>query len=155
VDVLVGSNQDEGSFTAVFGPPATLESWQQGEAMRWGDQVELGRAAYPVTAEDVADVAQQPFSDMMAWHMRQFAERQAEIGENAWLYWFTHDPPYDEGRADLGAAHTGEIPYVFNNLAAPRTFPGGSSVEQMAGNPREEEFADQVSQYWVNFARTG
>jgi len=25
----------------------------------------------------------------------------------------------------------------------------------MAGNPREEAFADQVSQYWVNFARTG
>jgi para-nitrobenzyl esterase len=44
---------------------------------------------------------------------------------------------------------------VFDNLAAPRTFPGGSSVTLMAGNPREEAFADQVSQYWVNFARTG
>src|SRR5690606_29903644 len=47
------------------------------------------------------------------------------------------------------------IPYVFDNLAAPRTFPGQSSVSLMAGNPKEEAFADQISSYWVNFARTG
>lgn len=157
VDVLVGSNSDEGSFTAAMGaPPATLETWQQGEAMRWGERVELGRAAYPASTDaEAAAVSTMPFSDTMAWHMRLFAEQQAKIGQNAWLYWFTHEPLYDEGRADLGAGHTAEIPYVFNNLAAPRTFPAGSSVELMAGNPREEGFADQVSQYWVNFARTG
>jgi len=156
VDVLVGTNEDEGSFSAGFGPPATLATWQQGEAQRWGERADLGRAAYPATTdEEAAGVATRPFSDAMAWHMRLFAESQERIGENAWLYLFTHDPLYDEGRPDLGAAHTGEIPYVFDNLAAPRTYPGGSSVELMAGNPREEAFADQVSQYWVNFARTG
>ena len=156
VDVLVGSNEDEGSFTAAFGPPATLASWQEGEAQRWGERVALGSAAYPASTDaEASAVASMPFSDAMAWHMRLFAQSQADIGQQAWLYWFTHDPPYDEGRGDLGAAHTGEIPYVFDNLAAPRTFPGGSSVEKMAGNPREEAFADQVSQYWVNFARTG
>ena len=91
----------------------------------------------------------------MSWLHRQFAEYQDGIGKNAYHYWFRHDPPYDEGRGNLGAAHTGEIPYVFGNLCAPRTFPGGSSVEQMCGNPREEAFADLVSQYWVNFAATG
>ena len=156
VDVLVGSNSDEGSFTSAMGPPTTLASWQQGEAMRWGERVELGRAAYPAATDaEAAAVSTMPFSDTMAWHMRQFAERQAAIGKNAWLYWFTHEPKYDEGRPDLGAGHTAEIPYVFNNLAAPRTYPAGSSVELMAGDPREEAFADQVSQYWVNFARTG
>ncbi len=156
VDVLVGSNEDEGSFTAIFGPPATLESWQQGEAMRWGERVDMGRAAYPVSTDDEARVAAtQPFGDNMSWLMRQYASWQANIGENAYHYWFRHDPPYDADRGDLGAAHTGEIPYVFDNLCAPRTFPGGSSVEQMCGNAREEGFADQVSQYWVNFAATG
>ena len=156
VDVLVGSNEDEGSFSAAFGPPPTLATWQEGEAQRWGERIDLGRAAYPAsTDEDAATVSTLPFSDAMAWHMRLFAESQADVGQNAWLYWFRHDPPYDEGRPDLGAAHTGEIPYVFDNLAAPRTYPGGSSVTKMAGNPREEGFADQVSQYWVNFARTG
>jgi len=156
VDVLVGTNEDEGSFTSGFGPPTTLATWQQGEAQRWGERVDLGRAAYPAASdEEAVGVAARPFSDAMAWHMRLFAQSQDRIGQNAWLYFFTHDPLYDEDRPDLGAAHTGEIPYVFNNLAAPRTFPGGSSVKKMAGNPREEAFADQVSQYWVNFARTG
>jgi para-nitrobenzyl esterase len=156
VDVLTGSNEDEGSFTGAFGPPATLASWQQGETFRWGDLTELGRAAYPVSTDEEAAIANtQPFGDNMSWLHRQFAEYQAKLGKNAYHYWFRHDPPYDEGRGNLGAAHTGEIPYVFNNLCAPRTFPGGSSVEQMCGNEAEEAFADQVSQYWVNFAATG
>ena len=91
----------------------------------------------------------------MNWLHRQWADIQGEAGQNAYHYWFRHDPPYDEGRGNLGAAHTGEIPYVFGNLCAPRTFPGGSSVDQMCGNAEEEAFADQVSQYWVNFAATG
>ena len=156
VDVLVGSNSDEGSFTSAMGPPTTLESWNTGAPMRWGERADLGNAAYPA-ATDAEAVAQapMPFSDTLAWHMRLFADSQAKIGKNAWFYWFTHEPPYDEGRPDLGAGHTAEIPYVFDNLAAPRTYPAGSSVSQMAGNAREEAFADQVSQYWVNFARTG
>jgi para-nitrobenzyl esterase len=154
VDVLAGSNADEGSFAA--GPPATADSWRNGAAQRWGAQAELGLAAYPAATDAEAQVqAPQPFTDTLSWHMRLFAEQQAKIGRGSWHYFFTHDPPYDEGQRDLGSAHTGEIPYVFDNLAAPRTFPGGSSVKLMAGNPREEAFADQVSQYWVNFARTG
>ncbi|WP_126174038.1 carboxylesterase/lipase family protein [Altericroceibacterium xinjiangense] len=156
VDVLVGSNAEEGSFTAAFGPPMTLENWTKTAAQRWGDLAELGLAAYPANDDAAAKlVAMEPFSDTLAWHMRLFAESQARVGQDAWLYWFKHRPPYDPGAPDLGAAHTAEIPYVFDNLAAPRTFPGQSSVKLMAGNPREEALADLVSSYWVNFARTG
>jgi para-nitrobenzyl esterase len=156
VDVISGSNSDEGSFTRGFGPPTTLASWNGGAAQRWGDHVALGQAAYPATTDaEAAAVASMPFSDTLAWHMRLFADKQAKMGESSWHYFFTHEPPYDEGRADLGAGHTAEIPYAFDNLAAPRTYPAGSSVSKMAGNAREEAFADQVSQYWVNFARTG
>lgn len=156
VDVLSGSNSDEGSFTAGFGPPTTLESWNNGAAQRWGDAAELGKAAYPATTDaEAAKMASMPFSDTLAWHMRLFADEQAKIGRQSWHYWFTHEPLYDEGRPNLGAGHTAEIPYVFGNLAAPRTYPAGSSVVLMAGNPREEALATQVSQYWVNFARTG
>jgi para-nitrobenzyl esterase len=156
VDVLVGSNAEEGSFTAGFGPPMTAAAWKEGAEKRWGTLAAEGMAAYPAaTDEEAKAVAPLPFADAMAWHMRLFADAQAKIGQNAWLYYFTHQPPYDPGKPNLGAAHTAEIPYVFDNLAAPRTFPGQSSVALMAGNPREETFADQVSAYWVNFARTG
>lgn len=155
-DVLAGSNEDEGSFTSAFGPPPTLATFTAGEAQRYGTHVELGRAAYPAST-DAEAVAQspRPFADAMTWHMRQYADGQARIGRQAYQYFFTHDPLYDADRGDLGAAHTGEIPYVFANLCAPRTFPGGSSVTLMCGNAQEEGFADQVSAYWVNFARTG
>ncbi|MGX7896835.1 carboxylesterase/lipase family protein [Tsuneonella sp. HG222] len=156
VDVISGSNGDEGSFTGGFGPPVTLEAWNAGAAQRWGDAADLGKAAYPATTDAEAKaMSSMPFSDTLAFHMRLFADKQAAIGKQSWTYWFTHEPPYDEGRPDLKDGHTAEIPYVFDNLAAPRTYPAGSSVAKMAGNAREEAFADLVSQYWVNFARTG
>lgn len=156
VDVLVGSNAEEGSFTAGFGPPMTAATWREGAPKRWGNLAEAGLAAYPAaTDEDAKTVASLPFSDTMAWHMRLFAQDQAKVGSKAWLYHFTHRPPYDPGKPNLGAGHTAEIPYVFDNLAAPRTYPGQSSVALMSGNPKEEALADQVSGYWVNFARTG
>jgi para-nitrobenzyl esterase len=156
IDVLVGSNGEEGSFTGAFGPPMTAAAWTQNAPRQWRDLAQLGLAAYPAATDAEAKaIATLPFSDTLAWHMRLFAESQAKIGANAWLYWFTHRPPYDPGKANLGAAHTAEIPYVFNNLAAARIYPGESSVTLMAGNPTEEALADQVSSYWVNFARTG
>ncbi|MES2698675.1 MAG: carboxylesterase family protein [Pseudomonadota bacterium] len=155
-DVLAGSNEDEGSFTAVFGPPPTLEAYNQGEAQRYGTHIELGRTAYPASTDaEAAAQSPRPFSDAMTWHMRQYADGQARIGRSAYQYFFTHDPIYDPDKPNLGAAHTGEIPYAFGNLCAPRTYPGGSSVTLMCGNAAEEAFADQVSQYWVNFAATG
>lgn len=156
VDVLVGSNAEEGSFTAGNGPGMTVAAWNEGAAKRWGTLAPVGLAAYaPKTDEEAKVMASQPFSDAMAWHMRLFADAQARIGKNAWFYHFTHRPPYDPGKPNLGAGHTAEIPYVFDNLAAPRTYPGQSSVALMAGNPQEEAFADQISSYWVNFAKTG
>ena len=156
VDVLVGSNGEEGSFTAAFGPPMTAASWREGAAKRWGDLAEQGLAAYPAATDAEAKaIASVPFSDTLAWHMRLYADSQAKIGQKAYLYHFMHRPPYDPGKPDLGAAHTAEIPYVFDDLAAPRTFPGQSSVKLMSGNPTEEALADEVSSYWVNFARTG
>jgi para-nitrobenzyl esterase len=156
VDVLVGSNGEEGSFTAAFGPPMTLSNWQSGAEKRWGTLAQAGMAAYPATTDAEAKaIAPVPFSDALAWNMRQFATRQAKIGKNAWFYHFTHQPPYDPGKPNLGSAHTAEIPYVFNNLAAPRTYPGDSSPTLSSADPRERAFADQVSSYWVNFARTG
>jgi len=76
-------------------------------------------------------------------------------GNKAWLYFFTHEPPYAPGARNLKATHTVEIPYVFNNLAAPRVFPDASSPELAAASPAERAFAETVSSYWVNFARTG
>jgi para-nitrobenzyl esterase len=155
VDVLVGSNRDEGAF-ANFGPPMTADAWAESAQQRWGDLAAAGLAAYPVASDaEAAAASTSLMGDNMAWHMRLFAERQAALGKNSWLYYFTHEPPYPEGARNMGAVHTVEIPYVFNNLAPPRVFPDASSPELASADPRELAFADEVSSYWVNFARTG
>ena len=56
VDILVGSNRDEGSFAAGFGPPMTMQRWKDSASQRWGHAAELGTRAYPV-ANDADAVA--------------------------------------------------------------------------------------------------
>ena len=55
----------------------------------------------------------------------------------------------------LVAVHASEIKYVFNNLNKPRIYPDNSDIESVAKNPEDIKVADQMSSYWVNFARTG
>lgn len=156
VDVLVGTNGEEGNFTAGGGPPVTVDSWQKRVTQQYASLADVALKAYPAATDAEAKaVSSQPFSDGMAWHMRLFAEDQAKIGKQAWLYQFWNRPPYDPGKPPLGAVHASEVAYVFNNLEAARLFPDGSSPTLASKDPAQLAFADQVSSYWVNFARTG
>jgi len=156
VDVLAGSNKDEGSFSGGFGGGTTSAQWTGRVKQRWGDLADAYLKEYPGSTDaEAAASSQAQFSEEMHWHMRGFADAQAKRGKKAWLYFFTHEPPYAPGARNLKAAHTVEIPYVFNNLAAPRVFPDASSPELAAASPAERALAETVSSYWVNFARTG
>jgi para-nitrobenzyl esterase len=95
------------------------------------------------------------FRDTLMWSMRLFAERQAAIGKRAYWYFFTHEPPTEPGARVLKATHAAEIPYVFDNLSAPRTIPDTSSPRLAAASEKDRALADMVSSYWVNFAKTG
>jgi para-nitrobenzyl esterase len=95
------------------------------------------------------------FRDTLAWAMRLFAERQTAIGQRAYWYVFTHEPPVEPGGRDLKATHAAEIVYAFNTLGAPRVFPDVSSPRLARESPRDRAMAETMSSYWVNFARTG
>src|SRR6187431_3074058 len=95
------------------------------------------------------------FRDTMAWAMRLFAERQTAIGKRAYWYTFTHEPPIEPGARDLKATHATEIVYVFNNLWAPRVIPDISSPKLAMASERDRKMADEMSSYWVNFAKSG
>lgn len=156
VSIIVGSNRDEGSFASGFGPPMTLENWQNSAAQRWGEQAELGLAAYPAaTDEEAAAQNDMLFTDNMAWISRFFADKQRQIGQPAYVYHFVHEPPYAEGARNLGVCHTCEMPYVLGTLGMPRVYPDASSPALAASSPVEQEVSDVISGYWVNFARTG
>ncbi len=95
------------------------------------------------------------FRNTMAWAARLFAERQTALGKHAYWYFFTHEPPIEPGVRDLKSAHAAELPYVFNNLTAPRSVPDLSSPRLAASSERDRALAEQISSYWVNFAKTG
>jgi para-nitrobenzyl esterase len=153
VDVLVGSNKDEGSFI-LRGP--TAEQWTSRVRGRWGDLADAYLKLYPAGSDaEAAKSSEAAFSDEMAWHMRLYAQAQAKLGKQAYLYYFTHEPPVAAGQPKLRATHTAEIPYVFNNLKAVRVYPDTSSPELSAASEADRKLADIVSSYWVNFARTG
>jgi para-nitrobenzyl esterase len=153
VDVLVGSNKDEGSFNTRL---PTAAQWTDQIRDRWKELADPLLKLYPHATDAEAGASSQAiFSDEMAWHMRRYAQAQAAIGRKAYLYYFTHEPPTDPGKTNLRATHTAEIPYVFNNLKAVRVYPDASSPELSSASAADRKLADIVSSYWVNFARSG
>src|SRR5687768_15157642 len=93
--------------------------------------------------------------DAMAWHARIFAEKQTQIGRKAYVYTFTHEPPVEPPAPNLRATHAAEMIYVFNNLHAPRMIPDRSSPRLAMESPKDRAIAEQMSSYWVNFAKSG
>ncbi len=159
VDVLTGNNGNEGGFGGGFGgrgPPITAATWKSGAEQRWGSAAALGLAAYPAATDEEAKAdSGKPFTDNMAFLQRLFATSQEKVGRRAWLYQFTHDPPYPPGKPNNGPTHATEVAYVFDNLGKPHLFPDGADPALAAKNPADVALADQMSSYWVNFARTG
>jgi para-nitrobenzyl esterase len=62
------------------------------------------------------------------------------------VYYFSHRPSYPDTPQfkGWGAAHGGEISYVFGNFNA-----------SMPASAADKAVSDEVSSYWVNFAKTG
>ena len=152
VDVLVGSNKDEGAFAG----NTTAIAWTGRVRERWGDPADEYLKLYPAGSdEEATHASQMAFRDEMAWHMRVYASLQTRRGKRAYWYFFTHEPPYAPNARNLKATHAVEIPYAFNLLRAPRVFPDASSPELSSASAPERALAERVSSYWVNFARTG
>jgi para-nitrobenzyl esterase len=143
VDLLIGSNKDEGTFFQR--PGLNVEQFTGQARQRFGVLADGFIKMYP--AGDDAQAVQSylaSFSDEAAWAMRKFAELQGKRGGDAYVYYFTRVPPSPPDRPSRGATHVAEIPYMFNNLA-----PG------VAWTDVDRRLADTMASYWVNFARSG
>jgi para-nitrobenzyl esterase len=152
VDVLVGSNKDESFFAASVTP----EQFEQQASTRYGDLADEYLAAYPhATAAEAAVSTAENFRDGAFWHMRLFADFQARKGKKAYLFYFAQNPPAPAGQPQLPATHATEVGYVFNNLGQLPLFPDRSIAELSAASAPDKKVADEMSSYWVNFARTG
>ena len=143
VDLLVGSNKDEGTFFAR--PGLTAERFTAQARQRFGVLADEFLAEFPAADDEQASASYlKSFSDEATWAMREFAEAQAKQGNSAYVYYFTRVPPTLPDRPSRGATHVAEIPYMFDNLAPP-----------VPWTDVDRRLADVMSSYWVNFARSG
>ena len=147
VPVIVGANQDEGTlFTMLAGGMAKTDS----EFEKYV-QDNFGPYADRVLRQYVKDDALLPKDRqnylMRDWMFlsaaRSFVRGWETVDSDAFYYHFTRTPPTPMAGM-LGAHHAAEIPYAFNNRLGFQSPPA-----------RDLELAEQMSQYWVQFAATG
>jgi para-nitrobenzyl esterase len=145
VDVLVGSNHDEGTF---FSRPGSgnAEQFSGTAKRRFNDLADAYLKLYPASSDTEAGASQlASFRDEFGWQMREWAQLQSERGKaKAYLYYFTHVPPTAPGQPSRGATHTADLAYMFDNPPPAATW-----------TDVDKKLADTMSSYWVNFAATG
>jgi para-nitrobenzyl esterase len=142
--VLIGTNSDEG---ALFVPSAKADAYQKQIHAGYGEYSDKILAAYPGgTDADALRSSRDMFRDAtFAWPTWTWARLQSKTGKGkVFVYYFSHRPAYPNTPAfkDWGAAHAGEIAYVFGNFTP--TMPASAS---------DQKVSDEISSYWVNFAK--
>lgn len=91
-------------------------------------------------------------SDRIFWVAQRIAEYQREAGQDAYVYWFTRN---GAGSDENLPVHASEVKYVFDNLGEIPLYPDSSDAAVIAASVADQELADRMASYWVNFARTG
>ncbi len=160
VPVLLGAMADEGAALFTTAAEAPRAEFVVDLREEYGDLADDLLAAYV----DEVDLSTRHAAQAIAgdrtfvWEMRAWAQALAETGGDVFMYFFSHPPPifrvYTSERASangqvdrgkLGAYHSGDLAYTFHNV-------GSVGFDW---TDWDRELSDAVSQYWVNFARTG
>jgi para-nitrobenzyl esterase len=139
VDILVGSNRDEGTFFG--GGNVTAEQAKTRAEKTFGSLAPDFLKLWPASTDAEASASGLARSrDEVGWHMRTWAEMQTKKGRKAYVYYFTHVPP---GGGARGASHTAEISYMYGN-------PRGA-----VWTDEDKKLSDIMTSYWANFIATG
>jgi para-nitrobenzyl esterase len=144
VALLTGWNQDEG---LLFGPVKSASDYRKQAAQQYAADSTLFLKYYPGSTDAEAAASQLNLSRDMIFGVQNFAwaNLQSSQGKKVYVYRFTRKVPATGEYKKYGAFHTGEVPYVFDNL-------------QFVNRPWEQvdrEMAKTMSAYWVNFVATG
>ncbi len=152
VPVLIGTNKDEATlflFThPKFGDFTEEDVAKQARTLA-GDKadalVAALRAAYPDYSPTHLYAAVATATGMWAGSVKLAERKAAQGAAPAFMYMLTWETPVSRGR--LRSPHAVEIPLVFDNVEKARNFVGRGDDPQGV--------ADQMSDAWLAFARTG
>jgi para-nitrobenzyl esterase len=152
VPVLIGTNKDEATLF-MFADPKFGDYTEEDLAKRAkqsaGDKAEALIAAARETFPDYSPshLASAVQTVTMMWRDSiAMAERKAAQGA-APVYMYLLEWETPRGRGRLRSPHALEIPLVFDNVETARNFVGNGEAPQA--------LAEQMSEAWLAFARTG
>ena len=154
VPLLVGSNSQEASGSAIFGDGApTLANYCAGLARAFGDKADAVFALYPArTDADVLPAATALASDaflgLSTW---KWFDLQRRTGVPTYYYYFTRVRPRFVADSSgnpppWGAVHSGEIEYALGNLDANPLY---------VWTDDDRKVSATMSAYFANFIKTG
>ena len=144
--VLVGSNSDEGATFSSVPDAASFIGQVHSQYGAYADRI---LSAYPAQGNAEAVRSKSALiSDEFQWEAWVWARLQSRTGKGrVYLYYFNHRPPFRDTSPNrqFGAIHSAEIGYVFGNLTEP----------DVHYTKADRTLSDQISSYWVNFAKSG
>ncbi|MCH1918723.1 carboxylesterase family protein [Shewanella sp. A3A] len=111
----------------------------------FGDKAAAADKAYPADLPPMAVAGQIATQQAMIEPARYVARTFAANDLPVWQFRFGYVASANQGKWP-GALHASDIPFVFNTIAAAY----GDKV-----TPADQQVADMLLQYWVNFAKTG
>jgi para-nitrobenzyl esterase len=150
VPLMAGFNSGEiRSLRFLLPPtPSSPDAYVSDIRARYGDLADTYLAHYP--ARDFEETQLAATRDLIFdWALERLVRKQSAIGQNAFLYFFSHDYP-SAAAANLTAFHASEVPFVFGSLA--NTPAGWPAIPETA---EERGLSDAMLDYWTSFARNG
>jgi len=149
VDLLVGTNADEGELFLAK-KSVTHANYKATLTADFSAPIVWLACPGPGNSDADAHAVTAAFEGDMRfrWDMWTWAKLAAAHGtKNAYLYQFSHPPPYVAGNRyhGLGATHGMEMPYVFEHAAAI----DGTWTDA------DRRVSAILAAYWTNFAKTG
>lgn len=145
IPTLLGWNLDD----KMIGKPVAAKEFIENINKQYGANADKLLAQYPASNDAEAAVSQGDLSRDQTFGVQGYtwATLQSEHGKAPiYMYSFNRKLPASSPANDFGAFHTGEVPYAYNNL---------HTVKNRPFTKADFDLADQMSSYWVNFAKTG
>jgi len=143
VPIIIGSNSAEV-------PAGFVNAGSKEELLNlFGKMKDKASSVYdPNGSTELAEMLTFVNSDKVWAEPARFTARSfAAVDTPAFVYLFSYVPASMQERLKYGAPHASEIAYVFNNLEARWGAPESTPIDQ--------NVADVMNRYWVNFAKTG
>lgn len=145
VPLITGWNADEGNF---WGQILSANDFKELLQARYGNNADELLIHFPAETDAQAAQSQIELGSLLMFGLQswKWIELQNRTGSRGiYLYHFEKNLPHSDSQETYGAFHTGEVPYVFDTF----------HVSERPWTTSDHDLAEKMSQYWVNFARTG